>query len=165
MQSAETLVTNRYIMGEINMMWFDETKIMMEWKRQWTRMYSVAVGIRPYGQLEERDGENMLSEMHFWTEQQRVTLTAETQSQKVSQNSSLLMDSYVFVHVSPSMIYIIHSGKGKRKTTSRVKGHCCWLQIQLASMLSPAGVRHDLIYKKGASTTHLSAMCWCTLLT
>lgn len=97
-------------------------------------MYSVAVGIRPYGQLEERDEENMLSEMHFLTEQQRVTLAAETRSQKVSQNSSLLMDSCVFVHVSSSTLYIIHSGEGKRKTTSRVKGHCCRLQIQLASM-------------------------------
>lgn len=89
-------------------------------------MYSVAVGIRPYGQLEERDEENVLSEMHFFlTEQQRVTLAAETRSQKVSQNSSLLMDSRVFVHVSPSMLYIIHSGEGERKTASRVKGHFC----------------------------------------
>lgn len=78
-------------------------------------MYSVAVGIRPYGQLEERDEENMLSQMHFLTEQQRVTLAAETRSQKVSQNSSLLMDSCIFVHVSPSTLYIIHSGGEKEK--------------------------------------------------
>lgn len=47
-------------------------------------MYSVAVGIRPYGQLEEHYEENMLSQMHlfifyffiFLTEQQRVTRTA-----------------------------------------------------------------------------------------
>lgn len=47
-------------------------------------MYSVAVGIRPYGQLEERDEENMLSEMHFLTEQQRVALAAETESESES---------------------------------------------------------------------------------
>lgn len=47
------------------MMWFDETKIMMKWKMQWTRTYSLAVGIRPYGQLEEHDEENMLSKYIF----------------------------------------------------------------------------------------------------
>lgn len=48
-------------MAEITMMWFDETKIMMKWKTQWTRTYSVAVGICPYGQLEEQHDENMFS--------------------------------------------------------------------------------------------------------
>lgn len=46
-------------------------------------MYSVAVGIRPYGQLEERDEENMLSEMHFLTEQQRVTLVESESESKL----------------------------------------------------------------------------------
>lgn len=43
------------------MMWFDETKIMMKWKSQWTRTYSVAVGICPYGQLVEHD-----EQQHFY---------------------------------------------------------------------------------------------------
>ncbi len=56
------------------MMWFDETKIMMKWRAQWTRMYSVAVGICPYGQLEGHDEENMLSK-YIFTEQHGVTAT------------------------------------------------------------------------------------------
>lgn len=51
------------------MMWFDETKIMMKWKTQWTRTFSVAVGICPYGQLEGHDEENMLSK-YIFAEQQ-----------------------------------------------------------------------------------------------
>lgn len=46
-------------------MWFDETKIMMKWKAQWTRTDSVAVGICPYGQLAEQDEENMLGKYIF----------------------------------------------------------------------------------------------------
>ena len=65
MQSTETTMTNCYIIGEITMMWFDETKIMMKWKAQWTMTYSVALGIYPYGQLEEHDDGNMLSKYSF----------------------------------------------------------------------------------------------------
>lgn len=77
-------------MGEITMMWFDETKIMMKWRTQWTRTYSVAVGICPYGQLEEHDEENMLSK-YIYTEQHGVTATDKIRSQKWTQNMSLLM--------------------------------------------------------------------------
>lgn len=52
--------------GEKMMIWFDETKIMMKWKTQWTRAHSVAVGICPYGHLDEHDGENMLSKYIFY---------------------------------------------------------------------------------------------------
>lgn len=75
-------------------------------------------------------------------------------SQKVSQNSSLLMDGCVFVHVASSMEDIIHLGREeeresereKRKTSS-VKRALLQSHIQLASMLSPAGVVNDLIYE------------------
>lgn len=73
-------------MGEITMMWFDETKIMMKWKMQWTRTYSVAVGIRPYGHLEEHDEENMLikyifyraaqSHSHWWNKESEMQNTS-----------------------------------------------------------------------------------------
>lgn len=76
-------------MGEITMMWFDETKIMMKWKTQWTRTYSVAVGICPYGQLEEHHEENMLSK-YIFTEQHGAQ-PDKIRSRKLSQNVSLLM--------------------------------------------------------------------------
>lgn len=81
MHSTETAMTNCDIMEEITMMWFDETKIMMKWKTQWTRMYSVAVGICPYGHLKEHDEENMLSKYSF-TERHGLTPTDQTWSHK-----------------------------------------------------------------------------------
>lgn len=98
-------------------------------------MYSVALGIRPYGQLEEHYEENMLRQMHFFLFS-FFYRAAESHShhqrngrQKVSQNSSLLMDGCVFVHVASSMSYIIHSGRARdterereEKNTQRKKG-------------------------------------------
>lgn len=50
----------------------------------------MAVGICPYGQLEEHDEENMLSK-YIYTEQHGVTATDKIRSQKWTQNMSLLM--------------------------------------------------------------------------
>lgn len=96
-------------------------------------MYSVAVGIRPYGQLVEHYDENMLCQMHlffspFFKKKKKGAAAAAAAashlhrqrkgSQKVSQNSSLLMDGCVFVHVASSMWYIIHSG-GESETEEK----------------------------------------------
>lgn len=56
-------------------MWFDETNIMMKWKSQWTRMFLLAVGICPCGQLEDQDEKrcsadtsSFFPECHCWQE-------------------------------------------------------------------------------------------------
>lgn len=82
-------------------------------------MYSVAVGIRPYGQLVEHYEENMLSQMRA---AESHLHRRSKESSKVSQNSSLLVDDCVFVHVASPMWYIIHSARegGDREKTSSV---------------------------------------------
>lgn len=86
-------------------MWFDETNIMMKWKSQWTRMFLLAVGICPYGQLEEQDEERCSADISLFFFFREPPLTGKEAVRCGSSTSGVYM-AIVWICLAQHMAYI-----------------------------------------------------------